>query len=51
MDQVKECQYCGGTFPHQAPTGCNQPGPDIYWMLDPESTTIVAARSAILTGV
>jgi hypothetical protein len=46
MDKVSECTYCGGTFPHQAPTGCNQPRPDIYWMLD-EHVVIVVERQEI----
>ena len=24
MDKVDECPYCGGTYPHQAPTGCRE---------------------------
>lgn len=30
--QVDVCPYCGGTFPHQGPTGC----PPIKWPPDPQ---------------
>ena len=46
MDKVKECPYCGATFPHQGPTGCNQQGPDPHWMLD-EDVTIIVERQEI----
>lgn len=29
---VNECPYCGGTDPHQGPTGC----PPIKWPPDPK---------------
>jgi hypothetical protein len=41
MNKVNECPYCGGTFPHQGPTGCNQPGLDPHWMLDEYVTVTV----------
>lgn len=31
-EQVSECPYCHGTFPHQGPTGC----PPIKWPPDPK---------------
>lgn len=31
-EQVTECPYCHGTFPHQGPTGC----PPIKWPPDPK---------------
>ena len=46
MNKVDECPYCGGTFPHQGPTGCNRPKPDIYWMLD-EKVSIIVERQEI----
>lgn len=33
--QVDECPYCGGTFPHQGPTGC----PPIKWPSEPKRFT------------